>query len=48
MDKKIAKKELEKINKINTFGWTLDEIIDLNNYKQYLINIIGGKNENIS
>lgn len=36
LSKEQIKEELDKVLKINTFGWTLDEIIELNEYIEKL------------
>lgn len=40
MTREGAKKEYNAICKINTFGWTMDELADINQYKTHLYNII--------
>ena len=40
MDKKMAIKEYNELKKIKTFGWSIDEIIDLENYLASLEEII--------
>lgn len=44
MTREEAKKELSQLEKVNTFGWTIDELADINSYKTYLERIVkGGK-----
>lgn len=43
MTKEQAKKEYKKICNINTFGFDVFELMDINNYKNYLLNIINKK-----
>ena len=42
MKKKQAREELAKVEKINTFGWTVYELAELTEYKNYLQNILRG------
>ena len=40
MTREEAKKEYDTICKVNTFGWAIDELADINQYKIHLYNII--------
>lgn len=42
MTKQKAKQLLKEYQNINTFGWTLDEKIDLLNYIEYLEMVVLG------